>query len=210
MIMAKPQAMAMGVMEDSPVRATANLLPRTTVSRAMEDTTKAQRAAPLLIIREDTAPTMDSPSQEDMDLKPLLKATVSPVSRIALVATVTPVSLHQLKAEATASSPLILAITSLLLHLPLVAIAAALSRLATVSSSSRVEVGMEAVVVSLEDMEAVEARAVDSEVAEANTSPLSLEEGLTAHLQTTAPLHHKAMGNKVSTDREVTTKIAHQ
>lgn len=56
-----------------------------------------------------------------MGLRPPLKAIVSPVSRIALVATVTPASLHQLKVEATASSPLILAITSisLLLHLPL-------------------------------------------------------------------------------------------
>lgn len=209
--MAKPQAMDMGVMEDSPARATVNLLPRTTVSRAMEDTTKAQRAALLLIIRVDTAPAMDNPSQEDMGLRPPLKAIVSPVSRIALVATVTPASLHQLKVEATASSPLILAITSisLLLHLPLVAMAAALSRLAMVSNS-KVEVGMEAVAVSLEDMGAVEGRAVDLGEVEANTSPLSLEEGLTAHLLTTALLHHKAMGNKVSTDREVTTRIPHQ
>lgn len=83
-----------------------------------------------------------------------------------------------------------------------VAMAAALSRLAMVSNS-KVEVGMEAVAVSLEDMGAVEGRAVDLGEVEANTSPLSLEEGLTAHLLTTALLHHKAMGNKVSTDREV-------
>lgn len=51
------------VMEDSPVRVTVNPLARTTANRAMEDLTKTQRAALLLIVRVDMAPTMDSPSQ---------------------------------------------------------------------------------------------------------------------------------------------------
>lgn len=51
------------VMEDSPVRVTVNLLDRTTANRDMGDTTKTQRAALLLIVRVDMAPTTDSPSQ---------------------------------------------------------------------------------------------------------------------------------------------------
>lgn len=85
--------------------------------------------------------------------------------------------------------------------------AAARSLLATVSSnSSRVGVVMVAVGVSLEDMGAVEDRAVDTGVAGANTSPLSMEEGLTTNLLTTAHLRLKIMGNKISTDREVSLR----
>lgn len=51
------------VMVDSPVRVTVNPLGKTTANRAMEDTTKTQRAALLRIIKVDMAPTMDSPSQ---------------------------------------------------------------------------------------------------------------------------------------------------
>lgn len=51
------------VMEDSPVRVTVNLLDRTTANRDMGDTTKTQRAALLLIVRVEMAPTTDSPSQ---------------------------------------------------------------------------------------------------------------------------------------------------
>lgn len=56
-----------------------------------------------------------------MGLSPPLRVILSPVSLTALEATVTAASLHQLKVEATTSSPLIPAITSisLLLHLPL-------------------------------------------------------------------------------------------
>ncbi|KAL0197718.1 hypothetical protein M9458_006258, partial [Cirrhinus mrigala] len=75
--------------------------------------------------------------------------------------------------------------------------------LATVSSSSsRVGVHMVAVGLSLEDMGAVEDRAVDTGVVGDNTSPLRMEEGLTTNLPTTALLHLKTMGSKVSTDRE--------
>lgn len=49
-------------MEDSPARVTVNPLAKITASRVMGDTTKTQRAAPL-IIRVDTVPAMDSPSQ---------------------------------------------------------------------------------------------------------------------------------------------------
>lgn len=49
----------------------------------------------------------------------LLRAIVSPVSPIVREATVIAASLHQLRAEATASSPLSLAITSISLPLPL-------------------------------------------------------------------------------------------
>lgn len=62
---------------------------------------------------------------------------------------------------------------------------------------------MVAVEVSLEDMGAVEDRAVDTGVAGANTSPLNMEEVLTTNLPITALLHLKTMGNKISTDREV-------
>lgn len=156
------------------------------------------------------APIMDSPSQGDMGLRPPLRAIISPVSRTALEATITAASLHQLRVEATTSSLLTRAITSinLLLHLPLVTMATAPSHLAT-DSSSRVGVVIVAVGVSLEDMGAAEDRAVDTGVVGANTSPLSMEEGLTASLPITAPLHLKTMGNKISMDREVTTRIPH-
>lgn len=84
--------------------------------------------------------------------------------------------------------------------------AAARSHLAMVSSSSRVGVDMVAVGVSLEDTGAVEDRAVDTGVAGGNSSPLSMEEGLTTNLPTTALLHLKTMGNKISTDREVSLR----
>ncbi len=89
------------------------------------------------------------------------------------------------------------------------AMAAARSHLAMVSSSSsssRVGVDMVAVGVSLEDTGAVEDRAVDTGVAGGNTSPLSKEERLTTNLPTTALLHLKTMGNKISTDREVSLR----
>uniref|UniRef100_A0A8C1K6K7 RNA-binding protein FUS n=1 Tax=Cyprinus carpio TaxID=7962 RepID=A0A8C1K6K7_CYPCA len=199
MIMPSPQAMVTVAMEDSPARVTVNPLAKITASRVMGDTTKTQRAAPL-IIRVDTVPAMDSPSQEDWGLRPPLRAIISPVSLTALEATVTAASLLQLKAEATTSSPLIQAITSisLLLRLPLVTMAAARSHLATVRStnSSRVGVDMGAVGGSLEDMGALEDRAVDTGVVGVNTSPLSLEEGLTTNLQTTALLQLKTMGQQ--------------
>lgn len=65
------------------------------------------------------------------------------------------------------------------------------------SNSSMVGVHMVAVGVSLEDTGAVEDRAGG------NNSPLSMEEGLMTNLPTTALLHLKTMGNKISTDREV-------
>ncbi len=71
------------------------------------------------------------------------------------------------------------------------------------SSSSRVGVHMGAVGVSLEDTGAMEDRAG---VAGGNNSPLSMEEGLTTNLPTTALLHLKTMGNKISTDREVSLR----
>lgn len=49
-------------MEDSPARVTVNPLAKITASRAMEETTKTQRAT-LLIIRVDIVPAMDSPNQ---------------------------------------------------------------------------------------------------------------------------------------------------
>lgn len=88
-----------------------------------------------------------------------------------------------------------------------VTLATAPSRLATVSSNnSRVGVVMVAVGVNLEDMGAVEDRAVDTGVVGANTSPLSMEEVLTTNLPITALLHLKTMGNKISTDREVSLR----
>jgi len=82
------------------------------------------------------------------------------------------------------------------------------SHLAMVSSSnsSRVGVVMVAMGVSLEDMEVAEDRAEDTGVAGANTSPLSMEEVLTTNLLITALLHLKTMGNKSSTDREVSLR----
>ncbi|KTG45075.1 hypothetical protein cypCar_00002610 [Cyprinus carpio] len=210
MIMPKPQAMVTVVMEDSPARVTVNPPAKITASRAMGDTTQTRRAA---LLRGDTVPAMDSPSQEDMGLRRPLRAIVSPVSLTALEATVTAASLLQLKAEATTSSPLIQAITSisLLLRLPLAAMAAARSHLATVSSSSRrVGVDMVAVGVSLEDTGAVEDRVVDTGAAGGSSSPLNMEEGLTTSLPTTALLQLKTMGNKISTDREATARMPHQ
>lgn len=82
--------------------------------------------------------------------------------------------------------------------------ATAPSLLAMVSSNSRrVGVVMVAAGVSLEDMGAVEDRAVGTGVAGANISPLSMEEALTTNLPTTALLRHKTTVNKISTDREV-------
>ncbi len=84
------------------------------------------------------------------------------------------------------------------------AMAAARSPLAMASSSSsRVGVHMGAVGVILEDTGAMEDRAG---VAGGNNSPLSMEEGLTTNLPTTALLHLKTMGNKISTDREVSLR----
>ncbi len=85
------------------------------------------------------------------------------------------------------------------------AMAAARSPLAMASSSSssRVGVHMGAVGVSLEDTGAMEDRAG---VAGGKNSPLSMEEGLTTNLPTTALLHLKTMGNKISTDREVSLR----
>lgn len=206
-----PSLQAMVVMEDSPVRVTVNPLAKTTANRAMEDTAKTQRAALLLIIQVDMAPTMDSPSQ-DMGLSLLLRAIVSPISRIILEATVTAASLHRLRAEATTSSPLSLAITSIRLPLPLalVTMATTPSHLAMDSSSNRVGVVMEVTVGgNLEHMGAVEDRAVDTGGVEANNSPLNMEVGLTTHLTTTALLLLRTTGNKVSTDRESTVRILH-
>lgn len=88
------------------------------------------------------------------------------------------------------------------------AMAAARSHLAMVSSSSSSRVGVDMVAVggSLEDTGAVEDRVVDTGVAGGNTSPLSKEERLTTNLPTTALLHLKTMGNKISTDREVSLR----
>ncbi len=80
------------------------------------------------------------------------------------------------------------------------AMAAARSPLAMASSSSS---SSRAVEVILEDTGAMEDRAG---VAGGNNSPLSMEEGLTTNLPTTALLHLKTMGNKISTDREVSLR----
>ncbi len=80
------------------------------------------------------------------------------------------------------------------------AMAAARSPLAMASSSSS---SSRAVGVILEDTGAMEDRAG---VAGGNNSPLSMEEGLTTNLPTTALLHLKTMGNKISTDREVSLR----
>lgn len=200
------------VMEGSPAKVTVSPLVRATANRAMEAITKTQRAALQLIIRVDMAPTMDSPSQEDMGLSPPLRATISP---LILEATIIAVSLHHLKAEATTSSLLFLAITSPL-PLALVTIAATPNHLAL--GSSRVGVAMEVRVVvvvvvivavagNLEDMEAVEVRVVDMGVVEGNNSPLHMEEGLTINLPTTVPLHLRIMDNKISMEKEGTIRI---
>ncbi|TRY59923.1 hypothetical protein DNTS_017591 [Danionella cerebrum] len=177
--------MVMGVMEDRPAKAIA--------SRAMEVTKKTLIATRLLTIRVDTAPAMDNPSQEDMDHSP-------PLNPMALGATVTAASLNQHKVEAMANSLLILL-------LPLVAMEAALSPQAMVSS--RVRVAMVLLVVSLEDMGAVEDLQVAMVVVEAKLSTLNKGEGPTTNPAVITPLHLKTMDNKINTDREVTTRIVH-
>ncbi|XP_036408508.1 RNA-binding protein FUS isoform X2 [Megalops cyprinoides] len=185
MIIPKIQPRVMGHTGAKPVRATASLHPRATISRGMVDIARAQKATLRPTTKEVTDPAMDSPSQVDMDPSLPPRVTISPANHTALG--VITVASH-LRAATTSSHPTQGMGSSLQLLLPLPVMAAVPRH--PVMGNPRVEEAMG-------DRQGVMEAAVVS-----SNSPSMEVDTITKHPATTLPLP-KTMASRVNMDKVV-------